>query len=104
MRSSWWNSRSPTPIEDGLTTHAPRLRAASTAPPLPIIIVRINVSPSAGTRGRTGAPVPAPRTDVDRDDGSLVARDEQVGRQVVEHAAVDEQPAVVLGQGREEHR
>ena len=28
MRSSWWNSSSPTPIDDGPTTHAPRARAA----------------------------------------------------------------------------
>ncbi len=44
----------PDPIDAGLTTHAPRERAASTAPPLPIIIVRMSVSPRAGTRGRPG--------------------------------------------------
>ena len=83
------------------TTHAPRARAAATAPPLPIIIVRSSVSPRAGTRGpaRAGPGPPPPDRDVHRDDRPLVALGEQVDGQVVEDAAVDEQPPVVGGIG-----
>ena len=76
-------------MADGLTTHAPRALAASTAPPLPIIIVRTRVSPSPGTRGLSRTVVAiAPGARVHGDDGPLVTFDEEVGRHVVEHAAV----------------
>ena len=68
IRSIWWNSSRPTPIDDGLTTHAPREVAAATAPPLPIIIVPLRRSPptpmacarrSAGKAAMTRAGRPA---------------------------------------------
>ena len=97
------------PRSAGVTTTAPAACAAATAPPASIIIVRSRVSPRAGTRGRRTRAAPATRTaaashgDVHGHDGALVAFEEQVDGQVVEHAAVHQQPAVVGRDRREEH-
>ena len=102
IRSSWWNSRSPPPstrAEDPLPGGGRLDGAAAADHHRPHQRL-----PEGGHAGAARAPTSPARTDVDRDDGSFVPLDQEVGRQVVQHPAVDEQPSVVLRQGREEHR
>ncbi len=62
----------------GVTTTAPRSRAAATAPPLPIIMVRSSVSPSGGTRaGRSGG---GGRPGVGRPGGAVPTRPSRCSR------------------------
>ena len=109
MTSIWWNSSSPTPSVGGVTTNAPSDSASAVAPPLPMSMVRMSVSPSAGTRGGRGGgggvpgrPAAAGRQ-VDRDDGSLPPLGERAHGEVVQHAAVDED-ALSLHDRREQGR
>jgi len=58
---------------------------------------------AARARPAASAATASAHRDVHGHDRALVALGEQVDRQVVEHATVDEQPTVVVGQRRQQH-
>ena len=112
MRSSWWNSRRPTPTDDGDTTMAPasraslhRAAAADEHRAHQRLAERGNADPRRrGIRRirRPRARIPA-QADVHGDDRSLVPLRQHVDREVGEHAAVDEE-ALLVSTRREEAR
>ena len=105
IRSSWWNSSSPTPIDDGDTTQAPCARAVGDGAAAADHHGAQQRLAEGGDPGRPGPdPARPAHADVDGDDRSLVALGEQVDGQVVEHAAVDEQATVLLRDRGEQDR